>query len=142
MSDQAKNARSIFLEILEKGSRQQWAELLDQACGDDQQLRMQVQRLLQAHNDLGSFMNQPAADQSFTIESSILNGPGTQIGQFKLLQQIGEGGFGVVYLAEQMRPVKRRVACGRDYWPGRSARRVDSIRRPVPPCPHKDRPRA
>src|SRR5262249_38482144 len=109
MIDQIKSARSIFLEIVEKVPHEKWAESLNQACGDDEQLRTEVQRLLDAHEQIGSFMDRPAADQ-FTIDNPIAERPGTAIGPYKLLQQIGEGGFGVVFLAEQERPVKRRVA--------------------------------
>src|SRR5262245_9342078 len=108
--DQTNDARSIFLEIVEKAPRQRWAESLDQACGDNEQLRFEVQRLLNAHEVVGSFMDRPAADSQFTIDRRIAEAPGTVIGPYKLLQQIGEGGFGVVFLAEQERPVKRRVA--------------------------------
>src|SRR5262249_39962298 len=109
MIDQTKNARSIFLEIVE-APRERWAESLDQACGDDEQLRIQVQRLLNAHEGVGSFMDRPAADPPFTIDRPIAEVPGTVIGPYKLLQQIGEGGMGVVFMAEQTHPVQRTVA--------------------------------
>src|SRR5262249_19080658 len=108
--DQTNDPRSIFLEIVEKAPRQRRAESLDQACGDNEQLRFEVQRLLNAHEVVDSFMDRPAGDPQFTIDRRIGEGPGTVIGPYKLLQQIGEGGFGVVFLAEQERPVKRRVA--------------------------------
>src|SRR5262245_34725246 len=108
--DQTNDARSIFLEIVEKAPRQRWAESLDQACGDNEQLRFEVQRLLNAHEVVGSFMDRPAADSQFTIDRRIAEGPGTVIGPYKLLQQIGEGGMGVVFMAEQTEPIQRTVA--------------------------------
>ena len=60
--------------------------------------------------DIGSFMDRPAADAPLTIHQRITEEVGTQIGPYKLIQELGEGGFGVVYLAEQQEPVRRQVA--------------------------------
>src|SRR5262245_49289928 len=109
MTDQTKSARSIFLEIVEKSPREKWAESVDQACGEDAELRTEVQRLLDAHEEIGSFMDRPAADP-FTIDRPIAEAPGTVIGPYKLLQQIGEGGMGVVFMAEQSEPIQRTIA--------------------------------
>src|SRR5262245_29424329 len=109
MIDQARSARSIFLEIVEKVPKEKWPDSLDHACGEDEQLRTDVQRLLIAHEAIGTFMDRPAAEP-FTIDSPIAEAPGVVIGPYKLLQQIGEGGFGVVFLAEQDWPVRRKVA--------------------------------
>jgi eukaryotic-like serine/threonine-protein kinase len=76
---------------------------LDGACGDDADLRTRVEALLAAHEAAGGFLDSPA------IEGS-REGPGTSIGVYKLLQEIGEGGMGVVYMAEQESPVRRKVA--------------------------------
>ena len=92
MIDQSKNARSIFLEIVEQAPHERWAESLDQACGDDQQLRKRVQRLLDAHEEIGSFMDRPAADP-FTIDVPIAESPGTVIGPYKLLRADRRRGF-------------------------------------------------
>jgi len=82
------------------------ADYLQAACGGDAELRAQVEALLQT---IGHFV---VAARAKTIEVSalMLERPGTKIGNYKLLQQIGEGGCGVVYMAEQQEPVKRRVA--------------------------------
>jgi tetratricopeptide (TPR) repeat protein len=80
---------------------------LAEACGDDAELREQVVSLLQVHDRAGCFL-QPVplvCESLFGTEK-----PGDQIGRYKLLQQIGEGGCGVVYMAEQVEPVRRRVA--------------------------------
>jgi hypothetical protein len=105
MSDPKTNARTIFSEAVENVPRQQWPAFLDEQCGDDQNLRGQVERLLNAHEDIGSFMGQPAAEPSPTIERPVTERPGIQIGPYKLLQIVGEGGMGVVYMAEQTKPV-------------------------------------
>ena len=83
---------------------------LQAACGGDSEVRELVDALLAAAGD-GSFMEQPAAERCTTDQSpQASEAVGTNIGNYKLLQQIGEGGFGVVYMAEQEQPVRRRVA--------------------------------
>jgi serine/threonine protein kinase len=74
-------------------------------------LRDKVEALLRAHADAGSFLEGPplGAEQTQHFDS-IAEQPGTVIGPYKLLEQIGEGGFGVVYMAEQQHPVRRKVA--------------------------------
>jgi serine/threonine protein kinase/tetratricopeptide (TPR) repeat protein len=101
---------SIFFAALQKQPGPERSEYLDQACAGDVELRRQLERMLAAQADAGSFMERPALAGDATINHSIIEGPGTVIGHYKLLEQIGEGGFGVVYLADQEKPVKRRVA--------------------------------
>ena len=86
------------------------AEYLDIACRDDAMLRSQVESLLEAHESRIGFMQGPAAMLRGEVETHDFEEPDSQIGQYKLLQQIGEGGFGLVYMAEQLEPVRRRVA--------------------------------
>src|SRR5262245_2289824 len=84
-----------------------------EACSHDAALREQVQSLLRAHNDANSFMESPAEDlkpASPTSDVSLEEKAGDRIGRYKLLQKIGEGGCGVVYMAEQEESVRRRVA--------------------------------
>ena len=81
------------------------------ACGDDVALRERVEVLLKAHANPGSFLGSPAAELVATTDTcSITEQPGTVIGPYKLLQQIGEGGMGVVFMAEQTEPIQRTVA--------------------------------
>jgi hypothetical protein len=94
------------------------AAYLQSACAGDEKLREQVQALLDAHSDAGTFMQSPPApvarDGLLADEAAglivVTEKAGDRIGRYKLLQQIGEGGMGVVYMAEQEEPVRRRVA--------------------------------
>ncbi len=83
------------------------AAYLDEACGGNQAFRQEIESLLSAHAQAGDFLGHtiPLPAPDFLIERS-----GTMIGRYKLLQKIGEGGFGVVYMAEQVEPVQRKVA--------------------------------
>jgi non-specific serine/threonine protein kinase/serine/threonine-protein kinase len=112
MTDAHASERSIFLAALERESAQERAVYLEEACVGDPRLRAEVEALLVAHARLGELPPAPAAsDPSGTrAELSSPEGPGAWIGPYKLLQTLGEGGMGTVYLAEQQEPVQRRVA--------------------------------
>jgi serine/threonine protein kinase/tetratricopeptide (TPR) repeat protein len=109
--------------IFEGARNEQTAELreayLDQHCGTDAELRRRIESLLRAYDEGQSFLESPPPElraiaidgtDSPTIERSIAECPGTVIGPYKLLQQIGEGGMGVVFMAEQTEPIQRTVA--------------------------------
>jgi len=85
---------------------------LSEACKGDGEFRRRVEALLQAYEQAGDFLGRPAAGRPAGAAQAFLAGekPGDRIGRYKLLQQIGEGGCGVVYMAEQEEPVRRRVA--------------------------------
>src|SRR5712664_354070 len=100
----------IFFAALEKGPPEGRAAYLDEACAGDPNLRRRVDKMLAAQAQAGSFLEQPAAVVGATIDGPLVERPGTVIGPYKLLQQIGEGGMGTVYMAEQTHPVQRKVA--------------------------------
>jgi serine/threonine-protein kinase len=109
MNATPNNVREIFVAAL-KLAPEQWQAYLDEACGQDEGLRQRVQNLLSAHQQAGSFL-QPAADGlMLTTAEPVTDRPGMAIGPYKLMEQIGEGGMGLVFVAEQQQPVHRRVA--------------------------------
>jgi serine/threonine protein kinase/tetratricopeptide (TPR) repeat protein len=87
---------------------------LEQACGGDDALRRRVEALVRAHETPGSFLRRPPLDPETTAPGgpgpAAAESPGARIGPYKLLQLIGEGGMGAVWMAEQQEPVRRAVA--------------------------------
>ncbi|MHB9066807.1 MAG: serine/threonine-protein kinase [Pirellulaceae bacterium] len=110
MSDQTPKVKAVFGKALEIESREAQAAYADEACGDDTQLRREVEDLLHAIDQAGSFMARPVMEPQANRDQPSPEKPGTQIGPYKLLQEIGQGGMGVVYMAEQHEPVRRKVA--------------------------------
>jgi WD40 repeat protein/serine/threonine protein kinase len=107
-ADQSEIER-IFNQAIDLRDREQRAAFLEDACGSNQRLRAAVDRLL--HHDLQTddFLEAPALALIPSKEGDIER-PGTMIGRYKLLQQIGEGGMGTVYMAQQTEPIRRKVA--------------------------------
>jgi eukaryotic-like serine/threonine-protein kinase len=107
MSAQPDKLRAIFSEALAKATPEERERYLAAACVQDPELRRQADSLLEAHAQAGEFLGQSVIAPK---ELPIGERPRSVIGRYKLLQQIGEGGFGVVFMAEQQEPVRRMVA--------------------------------
>ena len=112
-----KSLQDLFNAALERPDAAERARFLEEACGGDAALRERVEKLLRAQEEVGAFMAQPSRkpagldlNQTGRVDIPLTEKPGDKIGRYKLLQQIGEGGCGVVYMAEQEEPVRRRVA--------------------------------
>src|SRR5436305_1810829 len=103
------NEESIFMGAVQKQTPEERAAFLDQACANNAELRHSVDLLLNAHDKAGHFLQGGPANNQ-TTDQPHREAPGTVIGPYKLLQQIGEGGMGTVYMAEQSQPVQRKVA--------------------------------
>jgi serine/threonine-protein kinase len=109
--DDHSRLEALFFAALEKGSPQERALYLDEASADDPDLRRRVEKMLAAQAVAGSFLEHPAPSPVVTIDQQpVSEGPGTVIGPYKLMEQIGEGGMGLVFVAQQQRPVRRKVA--------------------------------
>jgi tetratricopeptide (TPR) repeat protein/serine/threonine protein kinase len=100
---------SIFCAAIELESPDERRALVEQACGEDVDLRHQVERLLHAHFHGRSILDAPVQPVA-TVDKPLREIAGNVIGPYKLIEQIGEGGMGTVWMAQQTEPVKRVVA--------------------------------
>jgi serine/threonine protein kinase len=133
MTTEQSPAEVIFFAALEKGTPEERIAYLDAACDDDSNLRRRVERLLAAHPQVGSFLEPPAREEVTAAKAPTIppreNGPADRAraetmahvspveevgaviaGKYKLLETLGQGGMGAVFMAQQTQPVKRLVA--------------------------------
>jgi serine/threonine protein kinase/tetratricopeptide (TPR) repeat protein len=110
MNEPSLPEEAIFAQALELRSAAERAAYLDRACGADRHLRAEVEALLRANEQSGDLLDLPEKPVATVAALPLTEGPGTRIGPYKLLQQIGEGGMGTVFMAEQTHPVQRKVA--------------------------------
>ena len=111
MSQSHQREAAIFDAAMELAPEQRAAHL-DRACGSDAALRQRVEALLKAGESACAFLDSPTDPTALgptKVSPSPFEKAGDKIGRYKLLQQIGEGGCGVVYMAEQEEPVSRRA---------------------------------
>lgn len=101
----------VFAEAISFKTRRERADFVAKACAGDAALCQQVFLLLDAHDSADSLLDDPSVLLGKTVAQLCrIERPGMKIGHYKLLKEIGEGGFGVVYAAEQLEPVARQVA--------------------------------
>ena len=118
MADWDPEANELYLKAVEIASPENRRRFVDGACAGKPDLRARVDRLIRAGEQAGSFLEHPAVDSGPTSadgpwatgEASSSPGAGAVVGPYKLVQEIGEGGMGTVYLAQQTEPVRRVVA--------------------------------
>ena len=112
MNERSRKIEAVFHAAAELNSAAERGAYLDEACANDPELRREVEALLGSSDAAGPFFQaaRDACRMPETVPFGVVEAPGDRIGRYKLLQKIGEGGMGVVYMAEQDEPVRRRVA--------------------------------
>ena len=94
------NERELFAEAMEKDTDAERATYLEKACGDDLEMRQRIEDLIREQAELGSFLESSPLGVAATSDfGADIAQPGSQVGPYKLLQKIGEGGFGTVFMA-------------------------------------------
>jgi WD40 repeat protein len=123
-AEHRKDEEAIFYTAIKLKSVEERHAYIKGACGQNGELLSRVEALLEAHEEAGDFLDAPPVSPGVTLDSSPrIDGPGTTIGRYVLVELLGEGGMGLVYLAEQKEPVRRKVAL-KIIKPGMDSRQV------------------
>ncbi|HEV8060093.1 MAG TPA: protein kinase, partial [Gemmataceae bacterium] len=123
MSPDVPNADTVFAQAIEIASSEERDAFLEKALASDPEQRREVEKLVRDYFRAGEFLERPAARLVATADEPLSERPGTLIGPYKLMEQIGEGGMGLVFVAEQQQPVRRKVAL-KVIKPGMDSRQV------------------